>query len=324
MRKVLPALAAAFTASCGYMGTPLPPLANIPSKVNDLSAIQQGDRILARFTIPMLTTEGVALKKGWMLDFRIGPPASSNREDLWAASAMPVTGGVIEKGTALYEIPTSAWVNQTAVIGVRIIGENGKESGWSNLVAVPVVPPPETPTDVRAVATAEGVQLSWQARGMDFRIFRRTGTEMFAVVADTPQAPWTDNMTQYGQTYTYHVQTIVKLADNREAQSDPSADVSITPVDKFPPIVPKGVRATASPNTIEVSWDPDTDPDLAGYRVYRAEGGGAFVKVADTSTIPTYSDHAVEHGKTYRYAVSAVDQAGNESARSAPVETTLE
>ena len=29
---------------------------------------------------------------------------------------------------------------------------------------------------------------------------------------------------------------------------------------------------------------------------------------------------AVEAGKRYRYAVSAVDQSGNESARSAPVE----
>ena len=37
-------------------------------------------------------------------------------------------------------------------------------------------------------------------------------------------------------------------------------------------------------------------------------------------TIPSYSDHQVEHGKTYRYAVSAIDKSGNESARSGPVE----
>jgi fibronectin type 3 domain-containing protein len=37
-------------------------------------------------------------------------------------------------------------------------------------------------------------------------------------------------------------------------------------------------------------------------------------------TLPTYSDHNVEHGKTYRYQVSAVDQKNNESAKSAVAE----
>jgi fibronectin type 3 domain-containing protein len=32
--------------------------------------------------------------------------------------------------------------------------------------------------------------------------------------------------------------------------------------------------------------------------------------------LPTYSDRNVQHGKTYRYAVSAVDQKNNESAKS--------
>jgi fibronectin type 3 domain-containing protein len=39
--------------------------------------------------------------------------------------------------------------------------------------------------------------------------------------------------------------------------------------------------------------------------------------------LPAYSDHGVEHGKTYRYEVSAIDQKGNESARSAAVEVVF-
>jgi len=324
MRGLILALAALSMAGCGYEGSPLPPLANIPSKVNDLSAVQHGNQILARFTVPGMTTEGMALKKGWKLDFRIGLAPTPYQEDAWAEGAQPVPGGAVENSSALYVIPTGPWVGKNAVIGVRVIGENGKESGWSNPVTIPVVPPPEIPTNLRAEAVAPGVRLTWEAHGMNFRVFRRVGAAMFAAVADTPQSPWIDPNTEYGKTYTYHVQTIVKLADNRTAESDLSADVSITPKDVFPPAVPGGVRATPSPSTIEVSWDPDTDPDLAGYRVYRAEAGGMFVKIADTSTIPTYSDHAVENGKTYRYAITAVDQLGNESARSTPVEATLE
>jgi fibronectin type 3 domain-containing protein len=82
--------------------------------------------------------------------------------------------------------------------------------------------------------------------------------------------------------------------------------------------------ATPSPASVELSWESNTEPDLAGYRVYRSAGGGAFEKVADVSEIPAYSDHAVERGKTYRYAVTAMDKSGNESGRSATVEAALQ
>jgi fibronectin type 3 domain-containing protein len=39
---------------------------------------------------------------------------------------------------------------------------------------------------------------------------------------------------------------------------------------------------------------------------------------------PVYSDSKVEAGKTYRYAVSAVDLAGNESERSIVVGAALQ
>ena len=40
--------------------------------------------------------------------------------------------------------------------------------------------------------------------------------------------------------------------------------------------------------------------------------------------IPTYSDRAVERGKTYRYMVTAMDKSGNESGRSAAVQAVLQ
>ena len=50
-----------------------------------------------------------------------------------------------------------------------------------------------------------------------------------------------------------------------------------------------------------------------------AEGDAPFEKLADISAIPSYSDRNAAAGKTYRYLVTALDQAGNESPRSAPV-----
>jgi hypothetical protein len=311
-------------AGCGYTGDPLPPLANVPARVNDLSVVQRGNRILARLTVPTMTTEGYRIKGEVMLDLRIGPLPMPYRYEVWEPTATRVPEPPIEKGTATYEIPTAAWTGREAAIAVRVIGANGKASGWSALVGFPVVPPPETPRAVRADATATGVRLSWQAAGMDFRIFRRAGADNFMPVGEAPQSPWTDMSSEFGKMYVYRIQTIAKLPGTGEAESDPSEEVVITPQDAFPPAPPAGLRVTAAPNTIELSWDSNSESDLAGYRIYRSTDGGPFEKLAELSTLPTYSDKAVERGKTYRYAISAFDQLGNESERSAPGEAMLE
>jgi fibronectin type 3 domain-containing protein len=115
----------------------------------------------------------------------------------------------------------------------------------------------------------------------------------------------------------------VKLSDGKEAESDLSAEASIVPRDTFPPVAPKGVQASIAPNSIELNWERNTEDDLAGYRIYRSLGNAPLEKLTDTSAVPSYSDRKVEHGKSYRYAISAFDQAGNESPRSAPVEVAF-
>ena len=95
------------------------------------------------------------------------------------------------------------------------------------------------------------------------------------------------------------------------------------PRDIFPPVAPKGLQASNAPNSIELNWERNTEGDLNGYRVYRAEGNAALEKIADVSVVPSYSDRKVEHGKTYHYAITAVDQSGNESPRSATIEVAL-
>jgi fibronectin type 3 domain-containing protein len=71
------------------------------------------------------------------------------------------------------------------------------------------------------------------------------------------------------------------------------------------------------PPFIDLVWAPNTDADLAGYNVYRHETGGQPVKInKELVKAPAFRDSDVSAGKTYLYAVSAVDARGNESARS--------
>jgi hypothetical protein len=74
-------------------------------------------------------------------------------------------------------------------------------------------------------------------------------------------------------------------------------------------------------SAIDLAWERNTEPDFAKYIVWRAAGDGPFEKLGETDS-PVYSDKAVKSGTRYRYSISAVDQKGNESQRSAPVEAT--
>jgi len=115
------------------------------------------------------------------------------------------------------------------------------------------------------------------------------------------------------------VQAAMKAGD-AEAESGVSKPAAIPYEDRFPPAVPAGLTAIAGIESIQLVWNPDAEPDLKGYYLYRSAGDQPFARLGELLESPSYTDRAVEAGKRYRYAVSAVDQSGNESARSAPVE----
>ena len=341
MKRFLPAAAALLLAGlltgCGYVGDPLPPLANIPPPVSDLAAMQRGGRIIVQFTVPAKTTEGHPIPPPLRLDLRAGT-ADQFEVNQWAAGARQISPGSMVSPmangcntktgqeacpTARYEIPAADWTGKEVIFGVRAVAGNGKQSGWSNFVVVPVVTPPDKPAGIAPATTPRGVRLTWQARGTDFRVFRKTEDGGYAPVANVQTPEWTDTATEFGKRYTYLVQTIVKLDNRQEAESELSDEASVIPRDIFPPAAPQGVQGSSAPNSIELNWERNTEEDLNGYRVYRGEGSGALEKIAGVSVVPSYSDRKVEHGKTYRYAIAAVDQAGNESPHSAPIEVAM-
>lgn len=307
-------------AGCGYIGEPLPPLANIPARITDLAAIQRGGRIIAQFSVPLLTTENRPIPGPVTLDLRAGP-AEHFEEFSWSVNAKQIPAAPVDNGIARYEIPAAEWTGKSVILGVRVQSANGKPGAWSNLATVPVVAAPPTPAGVKAVATAQGVKVTWEAHGSQFRVFRKPeGVADFALATAVDKPEWTDTEIEYGKQYTYLVQTVVSLGDNKVAESDLSREIAIKPIDTFEPAAPAGLHATAAANSIELSWDPNTEPDLAAYRIYRSTAGGAFEKLADLPPVPAYSDKAIKQDTAYRYQVTAVDRAGNESQRSAIAE----
>ncbi len=62
---------------------------------------------------------------------------------------------------------------------------------------------------------------------------------------------------------------------------------------------------------------------MAGYDVYRSPADGTYQRIASRVTDPTYTDHDVSSGKTYRYFVKAVDATGHESPMSNQASATI-
>jgi hypothetical protein len=312
-------MAALLWSSCGYVGEPLPPALHIPQRVADVSAIERGAQIFVQFTLPTHTTESLDIRKPVRIELGVGPAGQPFDLKAWEAVAKILTDIPADQGIVKYHLPAAEWIGKDVVLAVRVFGVNGRTAGWSNLLTLSVVPPLAAPEHLEATDVREGVRLTWQGDAPRYRIYRRAGEEANAqAIAETERPEYTDNTTDYGTPYHYSAEAF-RAGGDIHVLSDLPAEVTIVTHDTYAPPAPVGVVAVPSIGSIELMWDRSAASDLAGYRVYRAQGEGAFEKLADTGEAPSYSDHAAESGKSYRYAVAAFDKLGNESEKSAPV-----
>jgi fibronectin type 3 domain-containing protein len=300
----------------------------IPNAVTDLGVVERGDRLFITFRIPAHTTDQVAIKNFSEIDLRIGPALIPFDFAAWAPTAKqyPVSNppsidpGDPQPVAISTQIPVAAVEGQHVVVAVRTAVKRDRYSSWSNRVVLDVVAPLEPPV-VKAEATAQGVALSWAAQraGLTYRIYRQSLADKQPVVVGTADQPhFVDTSAQSGIEYRYTVVASLELAE-----SLPSEVVPITPIDTFAPSVPAGVTALAGPDSIEVSWQRSPESDVQGYYVYRSTDGAPFERQGTLVPLPAYSDRKLEHGKTYRYEISAIDKKNNESDKSAPAEATF-
>jgi fibronectin type 3 domain-containing protein len=99
-------------------------------------------------------------------------------------------------------------------------------------------------------------------------------------------------------------------------------DVFSSTLDTTPPTVPSGFTATPSTTeaTVNLSWIASTDAGsgIKGYNVYRNNAKITPTPISGTS----YADTGLTVATTYSYQIAAVDNADNESARTAVVSAT--
>jgi len=143
-----------------------------------------------------------------------------------------------------------------------------------------------------------------------------------------------DKSIRTGEAYEYTAQRVAHVTVNGqilELSGPLTAPVRIEAKDIFPPETPTGLAAVATSPTggleaaIDLSWQPVTDANLAGYIVYRREGDATWQRISPAlpTVSPAFHDAQAQPGHTYRYTVSAIGQNGQESPRSSEAEESM-
>jgi hypothetical protein len=116
----------------------------------------------------------------------------------------------------------------------------------------------------------------------------------------------------------------IKTVQNVRIESAPSESRCVSPADTFAPAAPKGLQVVAGPDGVSLSWDANTEEDLAGYIVLRGESPDEKLQQLMTELVreSNYRDAAVKPGVAYVYRLLAVDKADNKSAQSEPARVT--
>ncbi len=71
--------------------------------------------------------------------------------------------------------------------------------------------------------------------------------------------------------------------------------------------------------TASLSWDPNTEENVAGYNVYMGTQPGVYGTPISVGVTTSYTAGGLTGGKTYYFSVTAFDSDGNESMHSTEV-----
>jgi len=236
----------------------------------------------------------------------------------------PATTGGIAPAPPLPPLPTYP----ARIYAVRGVTKSGRPGPPSTRVELPLIEPPAPPPTPAATATETAIVLTWSSPASEttiaYNIYKGDGVEPINP-APVPGGKFERAGVTFGTEECFTLRAVKRVA-NVSLESTPSERVCLTPRDTFPPAAPKGFSIVAGNGTMNLGWDANTEPDLAGYLVLRGEAPGDTLQPLTPApiTATSYEDKTVKPGVRYAYVIIAVDNATppNRSAPSTRLEET--
>jgi hypothetical protein len=294
---------------CGKVGDPLPPFIRIPEPVKDLTARQNGHSLVLTWTNPAKNVDSSAAD-------------DLAQVQILSDNSVIATVKVNAPGQAQsFEIPLGSTPGVQRTFAVQLETTRGKLSPISNSASVTPVEVPGRVAGLRAIVDQRRITLQWD-RPQEHPELANAYLVNRIDPADEPQVVsetrYEDNRYQPGRSYSYQVTAARNLQGGLIPGTEPAA-ITVVAEDKTPPQVPSELDIVPSDTGAFLTWSNNSEADLAGYRVFRSESAnGPFRPITD-SLNPTNGFFDAAYRPGLYYAVSAVDEFGNESARSAPL-----
>lgn len=355
--SVIPVLfALVLSPACGKKGPLAPPVLRVPQSVENFSLSQRGEKFLLSWANPSAYIDGSPMKEVseieiWLMeeDSKQAGQGNITRQEFEKKASLVLrlpgekfplfreTGKESSRLSFIYRPEKGTSTQQTYIFALRVRDERRRVSEFSDLLSLVAQAVPLPPLNVQAAVFDDHILLRWDAplgstdqstppRVVGYNLFRSSGKEPPFPVNPSliKDIEYRDADFSFGQTYRYFVRAVASEGPPL-LESDDSEVVEVRALDAFPPASPSGLTAIAGMNYIALSWEAAGEADLAGYKIWRQEAGQAeFSLIASLGPAAnSYTDSAVEKNKRYDYAITALDNAGNESQRSVSVPAVI-
>lgn len=323
--------------SCGRKTDPLTPDSPRPEKIQDVRVVARDAVAFLSWPVPTKNVEGKDMNPADILGFRIFRAELAREKkkaryreiaEIDMANPAPAT---IVAGRVNWS-DTNLRYGQAYGYRIRTISSRGGLSAPSEEARVVPLLSLAPPKRLEAAGGDTNIALTWEpvttrsdgsayTGFVGYNVYRgnERGRQSDAPLNKEPLRTTTYRDTAVTNNVTYYY--IVRAVDSPALpwkESLDSSEASATPRDMTAPGRPKGLTVVPGVGRIFLTWNENKELDLAGYHVYRSPRSGRDRARLTEKPInrSTYSDEKVKPGMVYYYAVTAVDNAGNESAAS--------
>ena len=295
-------------SACGKEAPPLPPFIRIPEAVKDLRAVQTGHDIVLTWTNPARNIDGSAATNLAHVEVR---------SDGTPTATLAVTGAGQPQS---HSIPLGSTADNRFTFTIVTDTTQGKKSAVSNAAAITPVEVPGKVSDLNAVVNQRRIVLKWSKPAehpelAEAYLVTRSDMPESQIVSETR---YDDTEYQPGKVLTYTV-TAIRRVNGNTVPGVGSETLTVIAEDKTAPQAPAGLEIVQTDAGAYLTWNPNLETDLAGYRVFRSDGANGNFRPVTDRVISTnaFFDPSYRSGRSYR--VSAIDEFGNESEMSDPL-----